>query len=56
MAQAKDGTTTQVSCRVPKETAEALARMATDQERSLSWIVSKILQNYVFESKAKVPK
>ena len=53
MAQARDGTTTQISCRVPKEVAEALLRIAQENERSLSWVASKALQQYV---KGQVPK
>lgn len=56
MAQSKDGTTTQVSCRVPVETAEYLMAVARANERSLSWVVSRVLKNYVAEAKAKVAK
>lgn len=41
----------QVSCRVPVEVADYLQKMAEEQERSLSWIVAKILRSYVEESK-----
>lgn len=54
MAQVKDGSTTQVSCRVPVGVAEALQKMADEQERSLSWIASRILRAYILELNAKV--
>lgn len=53
MVQAKDGSTTQVSCRIPKEISDALTQKAQEQERSLSWVVSKILQKWYEEEQKK---
>ena len=36
-----------LSVRVPASTKTALLRIAEEKERSLSWIVAKILDNYL---------
>lgn len=45
-------TTKQVSCRVPADVAEKLQELAAMSERSLSWVASKALQQYVKEQKS----
>jgi len=44
-------TTTQVSCRVPIEVAEALFEQAKREDRSLSNIVGRVLKEYVEKQK-----
>ena len=40
-----------IALRVPVDVAVVLQKMAEEQERSLSWIVAKILRSYVEEMK-----
>ena len=55
MAQKKDGTTTQVTCRVPVDVAMFFQEQADAQERSLSWVVSKARQQYVSDVRRNSP-
>lgn len=49
-------TTKQVSCRVPADVAQALQEVASRSERSLSWVASKALQQFVRDQKSKEKK
>lgn len=51
--KAEPGATAQVSARVPKEVADYLTRIASDQDRSLSWVVANALKEWVSQREAK---
>jgi len=53
MRRSKSKKTEFLSVRVSEETKLALQEEATSDERSLSWLVSKILEQYVSRSKSK---
>lgn len=44
---------TQVAARLPKDQADYLRRLAAQEERSLSWVVSRVLRDFIEEEMRK---
>lgn len=51
--QTKERKSEFLSVRVPSSTKKALDKIAQDKERSLSWIVGKILEDYLKNKRQK---